>query len=193
MKHVVLYLPGLGDTSLRARRLLVAGWYIYGVQPIVHPMNWSDKRPFEVKFQELLEHIDQLVSAGHTVSLVGESAGASAALNAYAARPQAIHRVACICGKLRNAQSVSSRVYRYNPAFAESMRRLPESLAGLDTIRLRRVRSVHPLHDATVPVSDTVVPGAESKTIVSVGHPTSIVLGDTLFSYTLVGFLKRKN
>lgn len=191
MKHTVIYIPGLGDSRVGGRRLLVAGWRIYGVRPVVHQMNWADKQPFELKFRALLQHIDERISKGERVSLVGESAGASAALNAYAARRQTIHRVACICGKLQRPETIHPATYRQNPAFAESMELLPVSLNSLAPEQLRKVRSVHPLWDPTVPVPDTLIPGAESKTIPTFGHATSIVLGDTLFGYVLTGFLKR--
>lgn len=192
MKHVVIYVPGLGDNSVRARKLLVASWWLYGVRPVVHQMNWSDTQPFAQKFSALLTHIDHLATAGHRVSLVGESAGASAVINAFAARPETIHRVACICGKLGSPSNIHPSIYRHNPAFAESMQQLPASIADLGKEQLERIRSVHPLYDVTVPVHDTAIPGAESKTIPSFGHAASIALGDTLFGYMLVGFLKRK-
>ena len=191
MKHVVLYVPGLGDSRITGRKLLVASWYLYGVRPVVHQMNWADRQPFSGKLASLLEPIDSLAAAGHTVSLVGESAGAGAAMNAYAARQDVIHRVACICGKLRGASTVSSYTYGHNPAFGESMVQLSASLGALPAERRQRIRSVHPVADATVPVSETYVDGADMRTIPTRGHMLSIILGDTLFGWLLVGFLKR--
>jgi hypothetical protein len=191
MKHVVLYIPGIGDSLTTARRLLTLCWYAYGVKPVVHEMNWSDKQPFDIKLKSLLARIDGLVASGHVVSLVGESAGASAAIDAYALRQDVIHRVACICGKLKNPQTIRPQVFQANPAFAESMAALPGSLSGLSRGRLRRIRSIRPLNDASVPVADTIIPGAESFTIPVNGHGPGIVFGDTVFSYKLVPFLKR--
>ncbi len=191
MSHVVIYIPGLGDGSVKARRFLVAGWRLYGVQPVVHRMNWADKEPFSIKFQRLLLRIDGLVKDGHTVSLVGESAGASAALNAYAARQNEIHRVVCLCGKLQHAETVHPYTNRRNPAFAQSMAMLPVSVKSLSKQRLGRVRSIRPWADHTVSPSDTFVAGAESYTIPTIGHRASIILGNTLFSNVVVGFLKR--
>lgn len=191
MTHTVIYVPGLGDAKINGRRLLVASWRLYSVRPVVHQMSWADKQPFEHKLQALLKHIDERRAAGERVSLVGESAGASAAMNAYAARPGSIHRVVCICGKLRNPETIHPATYRQNPAFAESMDLLPQSLASLSTSQLSRVRSIHPLADPTVPVPDTIIAGAEERTIPTVGHATSIVLGNVLFSWRMVPFLKR--
>lgn len=192
MTHIVIYVPGLGDTNLNGRRLIVAGWRLYGVRPVVHQMNWADAEPFAPKLQRLLKHIDELVAAGNQVSLVGESAGASAVMHAYAVRQDAVHRVACICGKLRHPETIHPATYQHNPTFQESMQLLATSIANIRPERINRIRSVHPLRDQTVPIADTFVEGAESKTIPSIGHATSIVLGDTLFAYTLIGFLKQK-
>ncbi|HSX30408.1 MAG TPA: hypothetical protein VLE99_00630 [Candidatus Saccharimonadales bacterium] len=190
--RVVLYVPGIGDHYTVVRRLATIGWYLYGVRPVVHRMDWSDGRPFAIKLQSLLQHIDRLVATGHRVSLVGESAGASAAIHAYAARPQAVQRVVCLCGKLKHPQSIRPSVLLANPAFGESMALLPHSLVKLDDASLARVRSIHPLRDSSVPIDDTQLAGAEWRTIPSVGHAASIIAGNTLFSYLLVPFLKRK-
>lgn len=190
-RHTVIYVPGLGDRRIGGRRLLVASWRLYGVRPVIHQMNWADGQPFVTKFQALLNHIDERAAAGERVSLVGESAGASAALNAYAARQDVIHSVACICGKLRHPETISPTTYARNPAFAESMAQLPGSLIGLSEAKRRRVRSVHPLADPTVPVADTIIPGAQERTIPTVGHAASIILGNLLFSWRLVPFLRR--
>lgn len=191
MSHVVIYVPGLGDRRVTGRRLLVAAWRLYGVRPVVHQMIWADKESFSIKLLQLLHHIDELVEQGNTVSLVGESAGGGAVMNAYAARQDSIHRVACICGKLQRAETIHRYTYSHNPAFAQSMAALPGSLKKLDASHLERVRSIKPLADHTVPPADTVLSGTESVTIPSFGHAASIILGDTLFSWLIVGFLKR--
>lgn len=193
MKRVVLYVPGLGDTKISGRKLLVASWRSYGVTPVVHQMNWADGQSFASKLDGLLRHIDDLVATGKTVSLVGESAGASAAINAYALRTGSVHRVACICGKLRNARAISATTYGRNPAFGESMSMLTSSLANLTRGQLSRIRSVKPVADYSVPPADTIIDGAESRTIPSRGHMLSIILGCTLFGWLLVGFLKKSN
>jgi pimeloyl-ACP methyl ester carboxylesterase len=192
-KHVVIYVPGLGDNSDGGRATAVRLWRIYGVRGVVHSMRWADEQPFEPKLAGLLEHIDRLAEAGHTVSLVGESAGASAAAVAYAMRQDVIHRVVFICGKLRNPTTIHPATYSRNPAFAESMAMLPGSLGALSPDALKRMRSIHPLSDPTVPVADTLIEGAENKTIPTVGHAASIVLGITLFSWYIVGFLRQRN
>ena len=191
-KHVILYVPGLGDGLDNARQLALRFWRIYGVEAYVHPMCWADGERFAPKLERLLNHIDELHAAGKRVSLVGESAGASAAMNAYAQRPNGIHRVAHICGKLRGAQNVSGYTYGRNPAFAESMAQLPKSVEQLSSSQMQRVLSVHPLADMSVPVRDTILPGINVRTIPSINHMLSIALGITIFSGLLVGFIKRR-
>ena len=57
-------------------------WPKYGVEAELFQMNWGDKEPWAPKFERLLLRIDELLSAGKDVALVGASAGASAAINA---------------------------------------------------------------------------------------------------------------
>lgn len=192
MKHAVIYVTGLGDTNKRNRQLLIASWWLYGVKPIVFQSNWSDRQPLASKLSALLELIDGYLGTGYRVSLVGESAGASLAVVAYAARQESIHRVVCLCGKLQNAPTISSGTYSRNPAFAESMAALPGCLASLSTERRQRIRSIHPLADTIVPIGDTIIPGAQEYTIPTRGHATSIILGCIVFNYAIIGFLKRR-
>lgn len=154
-------------------------------------MRWNVAEPFDVKLDRLLKRIDNLHNAGYRVSLVGVSAGASAVVNAFAARQKAVHRVVCICGKLRNPQTIAEATYRRNPAFAESMQQLGTSLESLPAELRGHILSIRPLSDGSVPPTDTIVPGFETSVIPSRGHVPSIALGITLFSPLIFGFIRR--
>src|ERR1019366_397352 len=116
LQHVI-YIPGLGDNKAQGQKLVVKWWFIYGVSGRCHQMKWSDGEPFEPKLKRLIAEIDELNSKGYAVSLIGSSAGASAALNAFAERKNVLGGVAIICGKVQNIDTVRPEYFKRNPAF----------------------------------------------------------------------------
>jgi hypothetical protein len=154
-------------------------------------MNWSDKKSFSEKFAAILRDIDKLIAAGYKVSLVAASAGASAAINAYGARRKSIRKVVCVCGKLRNFGTINTTTYSRNPAFQESLEMLRISLPELSVKERYRILSLRPLSDNVVPPTDTVVEGAQSGTLPTIGHTFTIVYALTFGSLRIAGFIKR--
>ena len=192
MKSAVIYVAGLGDWRSRAQRAVVWCWRVYGVKSEVTLMNWHIDEPFETKLDRLITRIDTLHAAGYQVSLVGVSAGASAVINAFALRKDVVQRVVCICGKLQHPETIHPATFQRNPAFAESLQRLPDSLAKLLQVDRQRISSIRPLADESVPPSDTVIPGATGRTIPTVGHVLSIAASITLFSPVVLAFIRRR-
>lgn len=191
MKHVILYVPGLGDHHNRGQRLVLWLWQLYGIRSEVVLMEWHTADAFEAKLARLLQRIDELSGQDHTVSLVGVSAGASVVVNAYALRQSTVHRVICICGKLRHPETISPYTYLSNPAFRESMAQLDSSLQALDDQKRSRILSIRPMSDVTVPPPDTIIDGAQSKIIPTTGHAVSIAAAIIFYSRSIVGFAKK--
>jgi hypothetical protein len=191
MKHAIIYVPGLGDHRSRGQQFIMKAWRIYGLHTEVVNMNWHTSEMFNSKLDRLLLRIDTLAEQGYAVSLIGVSAGASAVINAYTVRQDKIHRVVCICGKLRSAESVSSYTYRVNPGFGESLQHLPESLFGLNSDKRVHILSIRPTADELVPPSDTIIPGAISKVIPTRGHAISIGFSITVYSWAIIRFIKQ--
>jgi pimeloyl-ACP methyl ester carboxylesterase len=183
------YIPGLGNPRNKGQGLLLKVWRIYGVRIHYYPMYWSDKRSFSEKFEALLEAIDATAKKTGSVSLIGTSAGASAVINAYAARRQIIHRVVCISGKLNNPQTAENR-FKENPSFEGSLRMVATSLAALNVTDRSRILSLHPVYDDVVPINDTRIEGAHEGLEPVVGHVASIIYALTLGSYRICRFLK---
>lgn len=191
-KQAIIYVPGLGDHRSHGQRKVVELWRFW---PVDHTevvlMQWNQDEAFELKLSRLIARIDALNTQGYRVSLVGVSAGASAAVHAYAARPDTVHRVVCICGKLQRPETISPHTYRANPAFRESMYLLPASLEQLDNQQRRQILSIRPLADESVPPADTVIPGARTKTIPAFSHVISIAVAITLYSGMVVRFTRK--
>ena len=188
--HTIIYIPGLGDRRLRGQGAVLKLWRFYNVNTKIYPILWDEKGPLSGKFTDLLNTVDSLAEKGHKVSLVGVSAGASTALSVFAKRPESINGVVCICGKIQNSQSVHPATYKANPRFRESMRQLDKLLPNLTKSQLKKVLSIHPLGDNTVPPKDTKIPGSYEKTIPTFGHVFSIAYSITVGSFGIVRFLK---
>ena len=100
-KHVVIIIPGLGDET-RILGWAVGFWRWYGLDPVVYSVGWRDgEYSFRQKLKRLVAMIDEIVNNADRISLIGTSAGGSAAVNAFMERKSKIHRVINICGRLR--------------------------------------------------------------------------------------------
>lgn len=189
-EHHIIYLPGLGDPHYKEQGVLLKLWRIYHVKVHYHPVYWRDDVPFSKKLDGIIKQIDELKARGYTISLIGTSAGASAAINAYAKREDKISGVVCICGKLRNTDKIGESYYIKNQAFKGSIALLASSLEKLSKTNRSKILSIHPLYDEIVPVKDTVIDDAKLKTIPTIGHAFSIMYSVTFGSRVITNFLK---
>lgn len=190
-EHHIIYIPGLGDTKIRGQQLAVRLWRTYGVYGHCHPVIWSDDESFDNKLAGVLREIDELNGQGHIVSLMGASAGASMALHAYAARKETVSGVVLVCGELADATTINPDYFEKNPAFQDSMERLPKTLQQLTPDDRLRIMSLHPIYDETVPIKDTYLDGARMYTSISFGHAVTIGFTLTLDFYIPMWFLAK--
>jgi len=190
MAQHVIYVPGLGDHHPYGQDKAIRLWRFFGLQPHYFPLGWADVDGFEVKKKRLADLVDQLQGQGHTVSLVGVSAGAGAVLNLYAERPD-IHAVVLICGKVNHPETVGSQVYKHNPDFKESMYLLQSNLPKLNAAQRKRILSIHPRIDHSVPPADTRIEGAHEKTLPGIGHRSGIFSGVIFGSASIGRFIKK--
>ncbi len=190
--HIIIYITGLGDKNVWLQKITIRWWQIFGIKTQLFQVKWSNTEPYPEKLERLLALINSYNTQKYKISLVGTSAGASLAIAAFSKRKDVISGVVCICGKLRNPQTVQAHYYKQNPAFRGAMSRLESSLKTLDNEEKGRILSIHPLYDQTVVVSDTRIDGANHKTIPSFYHVPSIALALTIFSPIIVFFLKRQ-
>src|SRR6478752_6076210 len=98
-RHCVIYIPGLGDQRTQGQMLALRLWRRPGLYVEMFVMHWYDSEPYQDKFERLLKVVDRHLEAGETVSLVGASAGASVALNAFADRQEKVNGLVGLCGK----------------------------------------------------------------------------------------------
>lgn len=190
-KHYVIYVPGIRDDQLYVQSLLIQCWRLQGVRPVMCAMPWFGKEPFDPKLARLVAAIDTYKRHGHEVSLVGTSAGASAVLQAYAQRKDAIQSMALICGKINRPDTVSRRLYARNPAFETSMERLQNVLRQLCKSDKRKIHSFYSPADTTVPHADTVIEGVEEYRLPALRHMWAILYTLSFGSRKLIRTLKK--
>lgn len=131
-------------------------------------MHWSDPMPLEPRFYQLLQRIDQLHQQGHTISLIGFSAGASAAITALTQRPNHINKVVTICGKIQG--DIPDSIKELNPCFAESLRLLDQTKPQLTPTSKQRLRTYFSPWDAVVPADQAVLDGVAQHSFKIPGH-----------------------
>lgn len=201
MSEVVhgLYVAGLGDCKPRGQNLVGPLWRaLYGINLTYSPVKWSNKEGYDNKHAFLFDQVSAIREANHIdgerpkIALVGSSAGFSACINTFASNPGAIGAVVGFCGLAGNKKSVADR-FDENPAFEESLDRLPSSIAVLrDLGLLDRVLTQYPLSDQSVAPEDTLIEGARSSLLHMHGHKRSIAWGLTFESHKAAKFIHQQ-
>lgn len=192
-KHSVIYIPGLGDANPRGQLALVRAWKWYGVEPHFFQMNWADGEAFVLKLDRLLMLLDGQHAKGNKVSLVAASAGAGAAINAFAARKNVVSGVVLIAGWVNFPEDIGQGYRRKNPAFVESAYRVQPSLDTLNFEADRaRIQSRHAIFDPVVSQKYSEVIGGHNVTVPSIGHATTIATQLAVGAPSFLRFLKRQ-
>lgn len=188
----LIYITGLGDASPNSQRWAVSTWRKWGVTSELFQVNWADGEAWQPKFDRLLDLIDSLVADGKAVGLVGASAGAGAAINAFAARKDKIVGVVCISGKVNRPEVIGQGYRKKNPAFVTSAYQVEQSLAVLDVSDRRRILSRYALLDETVYKPDSRIAGARNRIVPTVGHFFTIATQLIFGAPSFIRFLKRQ-
>lgn len=192
-QHHVIYVPGILDNIYHIQSTAVRAWRLYGVRGHCHVMPWFGQESYELKFQRLMDEIDKYLAQGYRVSLVGASAGASAVLNAFVARPNKITGVVLLCPKINGPETVSKKTYAENPAFKESLGQLQANLAKL-TPRQKADRMLlyYSPADGTIPYAGSIILGIPERRLPPIKHGRAIVYGLTFGAHSFISFLKHQ-
>jgi pimeloyl-ACP methyl ester carboxylesterase len=193
-KIAAIYIPGLGDSRARGQDKLPLLLKIFKVKGFYFPFGWDHRTAsFEAKLNELSRLIGSLTKDGYSVSLIVASAGASAALNAFAKNKDQIKSLSLICGKVNNLGAIHAIYYSKNPKFKESVEMLPLSLKKLDSKDRARILSIRPMIDPVVSPKDTLVKGAKNFRSFSIGHSSSIAYHLTIGLLRIVQWIKKNS
>lgn len=191
-KIQIIYIRGLGDNLAIGQQIAVALWRAYAVEPHFFAHKWSGPEMYEAKQERLLKLIDTLhEKSGQPVGLIGSSAGASLALNAYAERKDKVKGVVSICGKILRPETLDPERMKKNLAFYDSMKRVENSLKQLSREDRTKIRSVYSSGDRMVRPQDSIIDGAHNVLTGSTGHARTILLQITLGAKANLDFLKQ--
>lgn len=188
MNHLALYIPGLGDHYDAGRSWALKMWKLWGVEVNLLPVKWYDGKTYAEKLQLVASAIRDAEGKGYKVTLIGESAGASLALNAAAVFPD-IHRIVLIAGVNSAKLPISPHLKKRSPSFAESARMLGTSLGVIDSGKIHTIKG---LIDSVVSPRYNDIPGASSHTIFSFGHLMTIALCLSVLSLFVTRIVKQK-
>lgn len=177
-KHHLIYIPGLGDHYDGLRRTALYMWGFWGVSTELVPMQWYGGDSYQACFNRILAAIKRAEEKGYQVTLIGESAGASMAINVATAQPN-LHGLITLCGVAHPHATVSPLIRKKSPAFNESLSYLAVSLPKLNMATTHCVRS---LFDFVVGKQVSLIEGAHHHTIWSGGHLLAISLCLSLYS-----------
>ena len=188
MKHFILYIPGLGDHYDNGRSFALWFWRVYGLKVSLVPMKWDSGGRYEDKLAPVINAARRAEEKGYTVTLIGESAGASLAINA-AAQLSDIHKIILIAGVNSSKLPISPHIQRRSPSFVDSSKAITASLID---VTLKKIHTIRAVLDGTVSPRYNDIPGAHKHVIWSIGHVPTIFLCLTFLSPFIAKIIRGK-
>lgn len=156
-------------------------------------MNWADAdETWEAKLDRLALAIDVAWGSGKAVGLVGASAGATAAVTAFASHLDEVVGAVLIAGKVNRPEVVGDRYKKPNPALMPALASCQLALSKLEPDERARIMSRRGLYDEVVKKADNYIPGAQNRVVLSVGHVETIASQLTVGAPHIIRFLKRQ-
>lgn len=168
-------------------------WHYRDVTAELCPMKWYLNESWIEKLDRLVRLIEQRKSEGKSVTVIGESAGASAVMTLMTTRPELVDGAILLCGKFTHPDRVAKSLYHRNPAFFSAMTQSDDGTHRLTEKVRSKILNVHPLFDPVVPVKETKVTGIQDTFMPTIGHATSIIFALTVWSWRLVSFARKQS
>ena len=191
INHVIV-IPGLGN-NVRKHEWIMEGWKKFGIIPHVFDTKWkTEENGFQPKLDRALKLVDSLSNKTSRISIVGNSAGSSFALNIFDNRKKQIHKVIVNCGRVRDGDwpwFTFDQATKLSPSFKESVLRAQKIEKIFTNIDRKKILTLRPLFDEVVPSFTVSIPGAKNIIIPSIEHSLSIALNLTLFKKRLFSFI----
>jgi len=193
--QTVIIIPGLGD-DVRLLQHATKDWAENGLDVVLFPLHWRDHEHFETKLQRLRDMTFALSKKTSSISVVGCSAGGSAALNLFIDQNNIVGRTINVCGRLRQGTQTGFRSFKAKTkssiSFAESVQLFERHESSLTKQQRERIMTIHSLFgDQLVPAETTTLEGAYNITIPTTEHTISIYMALSLFSEPLINFLNK--
>ena len=192
-RHHIMYIPGLNDQMPPNRQLtllLPLFWSRHGFVGHIMAPHWTSGA-YEPKLQQILDTIDSLSAQGKHISLVGQSAGSSLALNAFAARSASVAGLVILTGRLRvGGRPTLAQAARHSPAFAQSVQLAEAALPHISAEDRARIMTIRPATDRVVPPSSVPIAGANNLRSRLRGHSFGGLMLASLAARQWLAFLQ---
>jgi hypothetical protein len=191
-KHYVVILPTLMDDA-PVINLFTKFWPLFGFTPVVQKFGWKeikDEKGVRQNIDKIIAEIDSLSRKGK-VSLIGCSAGGSAAINVFSQRAESINKVINICGAL-SSDSILSKFD--TPAYISSLKCCEKSISEMDIEKRQRIMTIRPrFGDEFIKKELVGIKGAKNVTIPTIEHMFTILMSLIFFSKLIFNFLRENN
>jgi len=189
--HVII-IPGLGN-GVAKHEWASNSWKRFGIIPHVFDTKWkSEENGFQPKLDRALKLVDSLTNKNSRISIVGNSAGSSFALNIFSERKKQISRVVINCGRVRDGDwpwFTFDQATESSPSFKKSVIRAQKIEKTFTNIDRKKILTLRPLFDEVVPPFTVPIQGAQNKITPSIEHVISISLNMTLFRRRIIDFI----
>jgi len=184
-KRNLIIIPGLGDRRWYYGAFALI-WRCFGFSTSVYVFGWNDElASLEEKNDPFLKTIASYKDEG--VSIIGVSAGGSAAINALIAYPDIVRAVITVSSPLHRFPSLRHKLLR------QSVNKTEVGMDAAEEAVLRRILSVYGISDQTVPISNSQDVRVHKKQLPSHGHAQSIATALVLHVDALRQFIISKS
>lgn len=194
-EHHIVFIPGLNDQNPINKKLislLPSLWRPYGLSVHIVFPHWEQGH-FKPKLQRMLQVVDALIAHGYNVSVIGQSAGGSAAGNAFVERKNVLRGFVDITGRLRKGVNVHpslSWAAKNSPAFAESVVLFEnQNESKISKNDKKKILTIRPFFDEIVPGSTVPIEGATNLISAFPEHVIGGICIDIFYAQTIAKFL----
>ncbi|HSW47748.1 MAG TPA: hypothetical protein VLG67_01595 [Candidatus Saccharimonadales bacterium] len=179
--HHLFILPGLGKHEA-ILELIRRNWEKeFDIQIHILAIDWHDNtKDFKQKIISLTNQIKPYsTNKNSTISLLGISAGASAAINVWKNMNLEVESIILVCGRVKEGKARGARTLhwasRNSPSFKESVLESERNLKKLSPNDNTKILIFYSLLDELVPPNDARINGAKNLYLIVPEHVLSIV------------------
>ncbi len=189
--HLII-IPGLGN-NIKGHILATAGFKKFNIVPYIFDTKWRiEENGFEEKFKRALKLVDSLASKNSKISIMGNSAGSSFAINLFANRKNQIDKIIINCGRVRDGDwpwFTFDQATKLSPSFRESVLWAQKFEKNFTNADRKKILTLRPIFDEIVPPLTVPIRGAKNEIIPLIGHSLTITLNMTLLKNKVVNFI----
>ena len=178
-----IIIPGLGG-RYHLYKYAIRNWSRHGIHPTIFSVKWEDDESYQSKAARLNDLVVKLSGDDSTLIVVGISAGASAALNAFAQYDR-IERVVLICGFMNIRFMNQELMAKRSRAFVDSVRALSDTLPELTAEQKERILSLTSYNDIVVNDKASHIDGVPHQKIRAYGHIFGIAVALLFYAKTM--------